>query len=222
MIVSSQWAQLAASSLAHCCLIPNRKTLHPELSPSTHAEGARHPRALPQEPGDCVQVNTHLLHGVSLPQVLGRARSVQQLRRGCEKSGGSRMVGLLDQVSHASGASSGSVSEGTPGYSHTHTDSVLKQPNPQLHQGCLLLPSPPTGFLGDTEGHFVFHVASWVGIRRPRVAGHWQQIGHEAPARASSKPSTARLQQSRFSSLQMYLREEAAHLIFFFFFLAPY
>ena len=66
------------------------------------------------------------------------------------------MVGLLDQVSHASGASSGGVSEGTPGYSHTHTDSVLKKPNPQLHQGCLPLPSSPTGFLGDTEGAFCF------------------------------------------------------------------
>lgn len=62
------------------------------------------------------------------------------------------MVCLLDQVSHASGARPGSVSESNLVYSHTNT--LLKKPNPQLYQGCLPPSSPHTSFLGGAEGAF--------------------------------------------------------------------
>lgn len=55
-----------------------------------------------------------------------------------------------------------------------------------------------------------------VGRLGPRDAGRLQQTGLEALAEAGSGPSTLSPRQSRLSSLQMYLREEATHLIFFF------
>lgn len=107
-----------------------------------------------QESGDLCQVSSHLcVTQCPFVQVMGK----DTLCVASNKS--DKVVGLLNQVSHASDTGPGSVRESTPGYdTHTHTDSVVKKPNTSYTEAACLSHLPLLPWEAP-RGHFGFPCA---------------------------------------------------------------